>query len=41
MGQEAAELLLNLVNLNEEKYFRKVMLKTSFVERSSVRDLNI
>jgi LacI family transcriptional regulator len=39
MGKEAAELLLNLVNLNEEKYFRKVMLKTSFVERSSVRDL--
>jgi LacI family transcriptional regulator len=41
MGHEAAELLLNLVNLNEEKYYRKIMLKTSFVERSSVKDLKL
>ena len=39
MGQQAAELLLNLVNSNEEKYYRKIVLKTRFIERNSVKDL--
>lgn len=39
MGQQAAELLLNLVNSNEEKYYRKIVLKTKFIERSSIKDL--
>ena len=39
MGQQAAELLLEMIDSNEKKYYRKIMLKTKFIERNSVKDL--
>jgi len=39
MGQQAAELLLDLVNSNEQKYYRKITLKTRLIERKSVKKL--
>jgi DNA-binding LacI/PurR family transcriptional regulator len=39
MGQQAAELLLEMIGSNEKKYYRKIMLKTKFIERNSVKDL--
>jgi DNA-binding LacI/PurR family transcriptional regulator len=39
MGKQAGELLIKLINSKEENYPRKIILKTKFVERDSVKSL--
>mgnify|MGYP003681889422 CR=1 FL=1 len=39
IGKQAGELLIKLINSKEENYPRKIILKTKFVERDSVKSL--